>query len=132
MLGGFFFSGDAVEKKIAVLSGGEKMRVAFARLLVNPPNFLMLDEPTTHLDIPSREALENALHDYEGTLCLVSHDIEFTRHVATSIIAMVPPGVRRYPGGYDYYHEKSEADAKKQNPASRIQNEEGEGGIGRP
>jgi ATP-binding cassette subfamily F protein 3 len=131
MLGGFFFSGEAVEKKIAVLSGGEKMRVAFARLLVNPPNFLMLDEPTTHLDIPSREALENALHDYEGTVCLVSHDIEFTRHVATSIIAMVPPGVRHYPGGYDYYHEKSEAEAKSQNSEARIQNSEedkGEGG----
>jgi ATP-binding cassette subfamily F protein 3 len=126
MLGGFFFSGDAVEKKIAVLSGGEKMRVAFARLLVNPPNFLMLDEPTTHLDIPSREALENALHDYEGTVCLVSHDIEFTRHVATSIIAMVPPGVRRYPGGYDYYHEKSEAEARSQDSEARNQNSEAE------
>lgn len=124
LLGGFFFSGDAVEKKISVLSGGEKMRVAFARLLVNPPNFLMLDEPTTHLDIPSREALENALHDYEGTVCLVSHDIEFTRHVATSIIAMTPPGVRRYPGGYDYYHEKMEAESRIQNSETRVQNDE--------
>ena len=114
VLGGFFFSGDAVDKKIAVLSGGEKMRVAFARLLMNPPNFLLLDEPTTHLDIPSREALENALHDYEGTVCLVSHDIEFTRNVATSILAMTPPTVRRYPGGYDYYHEKMEAEARGQ------------------
>lgn len=128
LLGGFFFSGDAVEKKIAVLSGGEKMRVAFARLLVNPPNFLMLDEPTTHLDIPSREALENALHDYEGTICLVSHDIEFTRHVATSIIAMAPPGVRRYPGGYDYYHEKSEADARVQDSAAKSQDQDGDKG----
>jgi len=128
LLGGFFFSGDAVEKKITVLSGGEKMRVAFARLLVNPPNFLMLDEPTTHLDIPSREALENALQDFEGTVCLVSHDIEFTRHVATSIIAMVPPGVRRYPGGYDYYHEKSEAEARMQDSGCRIQNSEAEKG----
>lgn len=130
LLGGFFFTGDAVEKKISVLSGGEKMRVAFARLLVNPPNFLMLDEPTTHLDIPSREALENALHDYEGTLCLVSHDIEFTRHVATSIIAMTPPVVRRYPGGYDYYHEKSEAEARIRTPDADFQENDrsGEGG----
>lgn len=130
LLGGFFFSGDAVEKKISVLSGGEKMRVAFARLLVNPPNFLMLDEPTTHLDIPSREALENALHDYEGTVCLVSHDIEFTRHVATGIIAMTPPVVRRYPGGYDYYHEKSEADARSQSPETELKEGDrgGEGG----
>ncbi|MEI6563452.1 MAG: ABC-F family ATP-binding cassette domain-containing protein [bacterium] len=126
LLGGFFFSGDAVEKKIAVLSGGEKMRVAFARLLVNPPNFLMLDEPTTHLDIPSREALENALHDYEGTVCLVSHDIEFTRHVATSILAMTPPTVRRFPGGYDYYHEKTEAEARSLKPEARIQNRNGD------
>ena len=114
VLGGFFFSGDAVDKKIGVLSGGEKMRVAFARLLVNPPNFLLLDEPTTHLDIPSREALENALHDYEGTVCLVSHDIEFTRNVATGIVAMAPPSIRRFPGGYDYYHEKMEAEARNQ------------------
>lgn len=130
LLGGFFFSGDAVEKRISVLSGGEKMRVAFARLLVNPPNFLMLDEPTTHLDIPSREALENALHDYEGTVCLVSHDIEFTRHVATSIIAMTPPVVRRYPGGYDYYHEKSEAEARGRPPEAEAQEGDrgGEGG----
>lgn len=122
LLGGFFFTGDAVDKKIAVLSGGEKMRVAFARLLVNPPNLLLLDEPTTHLDIPSREALENALHDYAGTVCLVSHDIEFTRHVATSILAMTPPTVRRFPGGYDYYHEKMEAEARIETPESGIQN----------
>jgi ATP-binding cassette subfamily F protein 3 len=113
LLGGFFFSGDAVEKPVSVLSGGEKMRLAFACLLANPPNLLLLDEPTTHLDIPSREALENALADYKGTVCLVSHDIEFTRHVATGIIAMRPPGVQRFPGGYDYYHEKMEAEARQ-------------------
>jgi ATP-binding cassette subfamily F protein 3 len=124
VLGGFFFSGDAVDKKIAVLSGGEKMRVAFARLLMNPPNFLLLDEPTTHLDIPSREALENALHDYEGTICFVSHDIEFTRNVATSILAMTPPTVRRFPGGYDYYHEKMEAEGRSQNSEVRSQKSE--------
>jgi len=107
LLGGFGFRGDAVEKPVAVLSGGEKIRLAFARLLVNPPSFLVLDEPTTHLDIDARQALEAALRDYEGTLFLVSHDIEFLRAVATSIIAMEPPGVRKYWGGYDYYKEKS-------------------------
>jgi ATP-binding cassette subfamily F protein 3 len=112
LLGGFFFSGDAVDKKVAVLSGGEKMRLAFARMLLNPPNVLLLDEPTTHLDIASREALENALADYSGTVCLVSHDIEFTRHVAQGILAMSPAGVRRFPGGYDYYHEKMEAEER--------------------
>ena len=130
ILGGFFFSGDAVDKKIAVLSGGEKMRVAFARLLMNPPNFLLLDEPTTHLDIPSREALENALHDYEGTVCLVSHDIEFTRHVATSILAMTPPTVRRFPGGYDYYHEKMEAEERVRRPEGGVSRAEDDGGGG--
>ena len=130
ILGGFFFTGDAVDKKVAVLSGGEKMRVAFARLLVDPPNFLLLDEPTTHLDIPSREALENALHDYEGTVCLVSHDIEFTRHVATGIVAMTPPTVRRFPGGYDYYHEKMEAEESLQKSVSGVQSSEKDEGGG--
>ena len=121
LLGGFFFSGDAVDKKVAVLSGGEKMRLAFARMLLNPPNVLLLDEPTTHLDIASREALENALADYAGTVCLVSHDIEFTRHVAQGILAMTPAGVRRFPGGYDYYHEKMEAEerTRKTSPVTR-------------
>jgi ATP-binding cassette subfamily F protein 3 len=132
-LGGFFFSGDAVEKKVGVLSGGEKMRLAFVRLLLNPPNFLLLDEPTTHLDIPSREALENALQDYQGTICLVSHDIEFTRHVATGILAMAPPVVRRFPGGYDYYREKMDGETRIQNSEFRSQEESSggdkEGGV---
>ncbi len=106
LLGGFGFRGDAIEKPVAVLSGGEKIRLAFARLLVNPPSFLILDEPTTHLDIDARQALEAALREYDGTVFLVSHDIEFLRAVATSIIAMEPPGVRKYWGGYDYYKEK--------------------------
>ncbi len=128
-LGGFFFSGNAVEKKVGVLSGGEKMRLAFVRLLLNPSNFLLLDEPTTHLDIPSREALENALQDYEGTICLVSHDIEFTRHVATGILAMAPPVVRRFAGGYDYYWEKMDAELRRQaaDNAGRPREESGGG-----
>ena len=109
LLGGFGFSGEAVDKRVSVLSGGEKVRLAFCRLLVNPPNFLVLDEPTTHLDVTAREALEQALTDFEGTIFLVSHDIEFVRHVATTIIAMDPPGIRHYSGGYDYYCEKLDA-----------------------
>ncbi len=111
LLGGFGFSGEAIEKTVSVLSGGEKIRLAFARLLVKPPNFLILDEPTTHLDVHAREALEDALLSYEGTLYFVSHDVEFVRRVATGIIAMEPPGIRRYPGGYDYYKEKALEDS---------------------
>lgn len=110
LLGGLGFSGDAAEKRVGVLSGGEKVRLAFARLLVNPPNFLVLDEPTTHLDIPARESLEAALRNYNGTICMVSHDIEFVRNIATGIIAMTPPGIRRYSGGYDYYREKRDSE----------------------
>jgi len=117
LLGGFGFPGEAIEKTVSVLSGGEKIRLAFARLLVNPPNFLVLDEPTTHLDIQAREALEKALQDYEGTICLVSHDIDFVRSVATGIVAMTPPGVARYSGGYDYYHQKMTEQAGAQQRA---------------
>ncbi len=110
LLGGFGFSGDSVEKKVSVLSGGEKIRLAFAKLLINPPNFLILDEPTTHLDISARESLEDALREFQGTICVVSHDIEFVRNVATKIVAMKPPGIKVYFGGYDYYHEKMAAE----------------------
>jgi ATP-binding cassette subfamily F protein 3 len=108
LLGGFGFSGDAVEKKCEILSGGEKIRLAFARLFINPPNFLLLDEPTTHLDIQGREALESALKEYKGALCVVSHDVTFVRSIAEQIIAINGAGVTRYPGSYDYYLEKQE------------------------
>ncbi len=107
ILGSFGFSGDAVDKTCGILSGGEKIRLAFARIFVRPPNLLILDEPTTHLDLNGRRALESALAAYEGTLVLVSHDIEFVRNVANLIVAMEPPGIRPYAGGYDYYVEKS-------------------------
>lgn len=110
VLGSFLFPGDTIEKQVQVLSGGEKMRLSIACMLLKAPNFLLLDEPTTHLDIPSREALEEALASYEGTLLLVSHDIQFVRRVATRVIAMVPQNIRRYPGGYDYYREKIQAE----------------------
>ncbi|NCC53315.1 MAG: ABC transporter ATP-binding protein [Spartobacteria bacterium] len=106
-LGRFGFSGPAIDKRVSVLSGGEKIRLAFARIFVCPPNFLILDEPTTHLDIEAREALQNALRKYQGTVCFVSHDVEFTRQTADHIIAMTPPGITRYPGGYAYYLEKT-------------------------
>ncbi len=105
-LGCFGFSGDTVEKCVEVLSGGEKVRLALSRLLLRAPNFILLDEPTTHLDIPTRKSLEQALRDYEGTLCFVSHDIEFIRNVADTIYAIGPDGVTKYFGDYDYYREK--------------------------
>lgn len=112
ILGSFGFQGDDVNKEVGVLSGGEKVRISLARLLLNPPNFLMLDEPTTHLDIQSREALQEALREFPGTICLVSHDIEFVRAVAEEIIEVTPDGLRRFHGDYDYYREKILAEQK--------------------
>ncbi len=106
-LGCFGFSGDAVEKYVNVLSGGEKVRLALSRLLLRAPNLILLDEPTTHLDIPTRQSLEQALRDYQGTLCFVSHDIAFIRNVADTIYAIGPDGITKYFGDYDYYREKS-------------------------
>lgn len=108
LLGGFGFSGDSISKRCEVLSGGEKIRLAFARLFINPPNFLLLDEPTTHLDVNGREALETALKEYKGAVCVVSHDVTFIRNIADQIIAIDQTGVTRYPGSYDYYLEKTE------------------------
>ena len=108
LLGGFGFSGEAAEKRVEVLSGGERIRLAFARILIRPPNLLLLDEPTTHLDVESREALQEAIAAYTGTVVLVSHDVAFVRAVAGGIVAVTPDGggVRRFAGGYDYYREK--------------------------
>lgn len=106
LLASFGFYGEALEKKVQVLSGGEKVRLGLARLLLKPLNFLLLDEPTTHLDIHAREALQEALAKYPGTIALVSHDIEFVRGVANSIYAMEPGKLTKYYGGYDYYHQK--------------------------
>lgn len=105
VLGSFGFSGDEVKKPCGVLSGGEKIRLQFARIFVNPPNLLILDEPTTHLDLEGRRSLEGALQQYDGTICFVSHDVEFVRAIATSILWITPDGVRHYPGGYDDFRE---------------------------
>ena len=107
LLGSFGFSGEAAGKLCDVLSGGERIRLAFARLFARPPNLLLLDEPTTHLDIHGREALERAIREYEGTVCLVSHDVTFVRNTVSRIIAITPAGVRVNAGGYDNYLEKT-------------------------
>ena len=107
LLGSFGFSGSSAEKLCSVLSGGEKIRLAFARIFIRPPNLLILDEPTTHLDIHGREALEEAIRAYKGAVCLVSHDVTFVRNTAQRIVAMAPPGIACFAGGYDYYLEKT-------------------------
>ena len=110
-LGGFGFDADDCAKPVKVLSGGEKIRLAFLRLFLNPPNFLLLDEPTTHLDLEGRERLQQAVRDYDGTVVLVSHDVEFVRGTAENILEISRRGIRRFHGGYDYYQEKLAAEA---------------------
>lgn len=107
-LGGFLFSGEDVEKPITLLSGGEKARVALAKLAMNQENFLILDEPTNHLDIDNKEVLENALIDYEGTLFFVSHDRYFINRIANKVIELSEDGSKLYLGDYDYYLEKKQ------------------------
>ena len=114
-LGGFGFSADDISKPAGVLSGGEKIRLAFLRLFLAPPNFMLLDEPTTHLDLEGRATLEKAIRAYDGTVCLVSHDIEFVRNTVTSIIEITPMGVNCFPGGYDYYREKTAGENREPN-----------------
>ncbi|EOL43612.1 ABC-F family ATP-binding cassette domain-containing protein [Enterococcus caccae] len=106
ILGSFLFSGNDVEKTIPLLSGGEKARVALAKLSMDRENFLILDEPTNHLDIDNKEVLENALIDYEGTLLFVSHDRYFINRIATKVIELSETGSKLYLGDYDYYLEK--------------------------
>ncbi|MDP8289503.1 MAG: ABC-F family ATP-binding cassette domain-containing protein [Candidatus Susulua stagnicola] len=102
----FLFTGDDIEKKVTVLSGGEKSRLILAKLLINPPNLLLLDEPTTHLDIDAIEALVRALKAYQGTLVFISHDIHFVRSIANTVFDVKSGRVRKFPGNFDYYWEK--------------------------
>lgn len=134
ILGSFLFTGETVEKKVAMLSGGEKARLSLALLASNHDNTLLLDEPTNHLDIDSKEILEEALIDYDGTLLFVSHDRYFINRIATQILEITPTGSQLYLGDYDYYIEKkseqqtidaileSEAESAKATPTPTINN----------
>src|SRR3984893_1644170 len=119
VLGSFLFRGDDVFKTVAVLSGGEKSRLALVRLLLDPPNLLLMDEPTTHLDIGSIDALIGALKQYHGTLIFISHDVHFIRAIATSVLHITAGPARTsgrltfYPGDYQYYIDKSKAISAK-------------------
>lgn len=108
VLGQFLFSGDDVLKPVNALSGGEKARLALAKLMMQKANFLVLDEPTNHLDLDSKEVLENALMDYPGTILFVSHDRYFINKIATKVVELSETGVFEYLGDYDYYVEKKQ------------------------
>ena len=107
ILGSFLFRRLDVEKRVSVLSGGEKSRLSLVKFLVDPPNLLLMDEPTTHLDLLSVEALVQALKHYEGTLVFISHDVHFIRSLAEKTLHVNRGTITTYAGGYDYYLEKS-------------------------
>ncbi|MCK9614645.1 MAG: ATP-binding cassette domain-containing protein [Candidatus Omnitrophica bacterium] len=113
ILGAFLFKGDDVEKKVKVLSGGEKSRLILAKLLINPPNLLLLDEPTTHLDVDAVEALIKALTEYEGTIAFISHDIYFVKSVANNVFEVKDGNITKFPGNFEYYLHKKEQDRKQ-------------------
>ncbi|WEK03502.1 MAG: ABC-F family ATP-binding cassette domain-containing protein [Candidatus Devosia phytovorans] len=111
LAGAFGFSGDEIEKKCRVLSGGEKARLVMAMMLFDPPNFLVLDEPTNHLDIATKEMLITALSAYEGTMLFVSHDRHFLAALSNRVLELTPDGVHVYGGGYTEYVESTGQEA---------------------
>ena len=123
LLGSFLFSGDDVFKKVSSLSGGEKNRLSLAEIVVSDANFLLLDEPTNNLDIPAREALEEALLRYKGTIFFISHDRYFLRKLATRVVELENRKLSDYPGGYDYYRSHQRLDTgggSKKKPRRRV------------
>lgn len=109
VLGCFLFRGDDVFKKVSVLSGGEKSRLALVKLLLDPPNLLLLDEPTTHLDLSSVDALLGALEEYTGTIIFISHDVYFIKQLANHVVHVHAGTLTHYGGGYQYYLDKTAA-----------------------
>ncbi len=115
LLGAFLFSGDDVFKKIGVLSGGEKSRVALAKILLTKSNFIILDEPTNHLDISSKDVLLKALINFSGSLILVSHDIDFLKPLVNKVVEVKQGKIKEYPGGIEYYLQKREELIEQEN-----------------
>jgi ATP-binding cassette subfamily F protein 3 len=113
LLGCFLFQGDDVFKKVSVLSGGEKSRLALVKLLLDPPNLLLMDEPTTHLDMASIDALAYALDQFQGTLIFISHDVYFIRALANHVVHVNAGRLTPYPGGYQYYLDKTKAQSAR-------------------
>jgi ATP-binding cassette subfamily F protein 3 len=109
LLGAFLFRGDDVFKKVNVLSGGEKSRLALVKILLEPPNLLLMDEPTTHLDMSSIDALVGALKKFTGTLIFISHDVYFIRALANRTVHVNAGVLTNYPGDYQYYLDKTKA-----------------------
>lgn len=124
LLGRFLFSGDTVFKRVDTLSGGEKARLALARMLLRSANFLVLDEPTNHLDIPAKEMIEEAITEYEGTVVVVSHDRYFISKIANKIVEIRDGELVMFPGNYAYYQEKKEAERQKALRAKEAAEEE--------
>ncbi len=112
VLGSFLFRGDDVYKPVSVLSGGEKSRLALVKLLLDPPNLLLMDEPTTHLDLASVDALVEALKPFEGTLIFISHDVHFIRTIANHVVRVENGLLHHFPGGYQYYLDKTAQSAR--------------------
>jgi ATP-binding cassette subfamily F protein 3 len=113
LLGCFLFRGDDVFKQVEVLSGGEKSRLALVKLLLDPPNLLLMDEPTTHLDLTSIDALAYALDQFEGTLVFISHDVYFIRALANHVVHVNTGRLTHFPGGYQYYLDKTRAESER-------------------
>ncbi|HMN25651.1 MAG TPA: ATP-binding cassette domain-containing protein, partial [Ignavibacteriaceae bacterium] len=123
LLGSFLFSGDDVFKKVGVLSGGEKSRVALCKILLTKANFIILDEPTNHLDYTSKLILQKALLDFKGTLILVSHDVDFLRPIASKVIDIRKGNLKTYLGGIDYFLSKRDLSSLERDITPTIKKE---------
>ncbi len=131
ILGCFLFVGDDVFKKVKVLSGGEKSRVALAKMLLNPGNFLIFDEPTNHLDMQSKSILQQALQQFEGTLMIVSHDRDFLDPIVNKTLEVQPGRIKTWPGNVSFYLERKSEEAESQADVDSASKEASSNGISR-